>query len=146
MHSAPFRLGEMAFAASTRVSSLGRLASKTAGAVATFDGFAFAPSGTSSLTAGTQLFPDNSTVTGTTGCGTANNLYALITYKGPLTTTDGALIGPSGTTSVQRPVKPGQDAIFLLANPANGNYQLKLAFKNVDGPAFFPTLNLARTC
>ena len=97
---------------------------------------AFTPSGINSLPAGTQLFGDRATVTGTTGCN--DDLYAVITYKGPATTTDGSLTGPNGITPVQQPVKPGQDPIVLITNPANGSYQLKLAFKNVNGPAFFP--------
>ncbi len=73
-------------------------------ASASFDGFAFLPANANALPAGTTLYPNGSTVTGATACGTDNNLYAVVTYSGPNTTTQAALFGPNGTISVNDPV------------------------------------------
>jgi len=117
-----------------------------ANASATFNGFAFAPANTKTLPAGTTLYPDRSTISGAVGCGNDNNLYAVINYTGPNTTTDAALFGPPGTIALNLPVSQGENDLLLLATPPNGSYTLKLAFKAANSPAFIPMLTLARTC
>jgi hypothetical protein len=114
---------------------------------ASFDGFAFAAANAHTLPAGTPVFPQGSTVTGTAGCGADNNLFAVITYSGPDSMTDGALFGPNGTLALKgHPIHSGQNALFLLTSPPNGSYSMKLAFTGVNGPAFAPSLTLARSC
>jgi hypothetical protein len=94
---------------------------------ASLDGFAFAPAGITTLPSGTTIYPSNSTISGNVGCGTDNNLYMAVSYQGPngailyaaYATTSGAKGGPPPTT-----LKPGQNAVLLVAAPTNDTYQL----------------------
>lgn len=117
-----------------------------ASVTARFSGFAFAPANSKALPSGATLYPDGSTISGAVGCGNDNNLYAVVNYSGRNTTTDAALIGPSGIVALNLPVSQGENDLLLLPAPPNGSYTLKLAFKVANSPAFIPMLTLSRTC
>jgi hypothetical protein len=119
----------------------------------TFDGFAFAPKAAQNgaLPTGTRVYPNGSTITGSVGCGAANNLYAVLSYSGPTGETayfsyDGAVAGKGGGS---QPVKPGANDILVVASPPNDSYQLQgsvAAPNSTKSIALAGSVTLARTC
>jgi hypothetical protein len=112
---------------------------------ATLDGYAFAPPGTTKLPAGTQIFPDGSTISGAIGCG--QPLYMIVTYAGPAgARATGGFYGPQ-TVTIDQPVSPSQNALLLFASPPNGSYSAKVSVNvGATGTSFGGNLALTRTC
>ena len=121
---------------------------------ASLDGFAFASAGVSTLPSGTTIYANNATINGNVGCGNDNNLYLVVSYRGPkgstfylsYATDTGGKGGPPPTS-----LKQGQNAIPLAAAPANGTYYLtQAAVAPAPGTpgavGFTGSITLARSC
>jgi hypothetical protein len=96
---------------------------------ATLTGFAFGnyDGQTATLPPGATIYPSGSTITGNVGCGSDNNLMAIISYSGP----SGAQLtlsfyGGSIKTGRVQTANQGQNVFYLVSMPANssGGYQL----------------------
>ncbi len=120
----------------------------------TFKGFAFGPKSaqTGSLPSGTKVYPSGSTVSGAVGCGSDNNLYALLTYSGPAGAKAGfSYVGPLGPGKGfdQQAVKKGSNNLFVGTAPGNGFFQVSggVNTPNSSTPIDFSgSVTLARTC
>jgi hypothetical protein len=121
---------------------------------ASLDGYALALPSTRTLPKGTTIYPNNSTIGGSVGCGTADTLYVVVTYQGPkgatfyvnYATDTGGKGGPPPTV-----LKQGQNGIPLAATPSNGTYYLTQASVapppgTTGATGFTGSITLARTC
>ena len=121
---------------------------------ASLDGFAFAPAGVTTLPSGTTLYPANSTISGSVGCGADNNLYVVVTYKGPSGTSlfisYGSAKGAKGGNAPGVKLKPGQNAALFASAPANDNYDYNVSIVPPSGTNgatnFTGSITLARSC
>lgn len=157
----PFKATFLLFVSKTSLGSSRGLSAKcrAAGTLptkpkVTFNGFAFAPASakTGSLPSGTKVYPSGSTVSGAVGCGSDNNLYAVVTYSGPA----GAkasfyYVGPlgAGKGAGEQPVVKGGNNLFIGPSPGNGFFQVGggVNTPNSSTPVDFSgSVTLARTC
>jgi hypothetical protein len=121
-------------------------------ASASLDGFAFAPAGITTLPPGTTLYPVNSTISGSAGCGADNNLYVVVSYQGPNGTSlfiSYAARGGKGNPPGGK-LKPGQNALLFASAPANDTYDYNLGVVPPSGTSgatnFIGSITLARSC
>jgi hypothetical protein len=121
---------------------------------ASLDGFAFSSAGRTTLPTGATVYPNNSTISGSVGCGADNTLYVVISYKGPKGGTlyvaylanSGSKGGPQPT-----PLQQGPNAVPLLSAPPNDTYRLAQAVvtppQGASGQTSFTgSITLARSC
>jgi len=117
----------------------------------TFAGFAFAPPSArnGALPAGTTIYPAGSTVSGSVGCGAANNLYAILTYSGPTgATVSVSYLSSSGKGGSNLAARQGKNNYPIVTAPPNGVYQAMIAISLLSYPTveINKSLSLSRSC